>query len=154
MNRLPIVFLGFSLAMGMQQVFGAPFKTSSLSCASFFSESTTLPKGAKVLGPTSAAKLPLLNAGLVFGKAVDITSPVFNEETLDEWTVRADGSEQTLAEYDQGHQDLMLRCTYKSRTGGSDSTSTTLLVPLPDRPVSCRIVRKAERALSATCTVR
>lgn len=62
---------------------------------------------------------------------------------------------QTIANYDQGHQEIMLRCTYKSvSTHDKDNSKTTLMVPLPDKPVSCRFVKKSEQTLSANCSIK
>jgi hypothetical protein len=154
MKFLYFFLLSLSLTLSNQQLLGAPLKPSILKCESSFSDATKLPKGAKVLGVINANKLSLLDAGLVLGKTAEITNSVMNEEILDEWKLRTDGSEETLAVYDKGHQDLILRCTYKSAESASASAKTIVLIPLPDKPISCHIVKKADRVLSANCKVK
>ena len=155
MSHFLKVFLFFLFSFHIQLGFCKSTKSTNLTCNKFISSSTALPKGSLVLGSIAATKMPLLNAGIVLGKTSDVKSSIFNEEILDEWETLKDGTEQTIANYDQGHQEIMLRCTYKSvSTHDKDNSKTTLMVPLPDKPVSCRFVKKSEQTLSANCSIK
>ncbi len=128
----------------------------SLVCPKALSSKTVLPAGAHVVGNMTVKSLPMWTAGLALGKVSGIKGRDFAEEILDEWESLPNGSEQTIAQYDANHSDLMLKCTYAaSRAQSSDqnSKSTIVFIPLPTQAVSCKIIKKNDRPVLASCAV-
>jgi hypothetical protein len=130
---------------------------TALACPKALSSKTVLPAGAHVIGNVAEKSLPIWTAGLALGKVSDIQGRDFAEEILDEWQTLPNGSEQTIAQYDANHSDLMLKCTYaasRAQSGDQNSNSTILFIPLPVKAIQCKITKKNDRPVLASCSVR
>ena len=83
--------------------------------------------------------------GIINQDSSDVKSRMFSEEIIDEWE-DFEGRSESVVEYDETHENIMLKCTYarsESETSDHNTNNIILLVPLPSKKsVSCLLVRR------------